>query len=316
MSKKKYTKEILILELQRYYNETGKIPTTTIFRKNKTFPHSKNYEYYFGTWNIALKEAGFLTNDERDLLSTINKSELYNSNPKFCEKCKNQLTYEHRENRFCSYKCANSRPPRNAERKKEVGLKIQKTMLSNNNSKITTIEEQNRINDIRNRKNRKKELTKLLELYKYPFTFLKQITCKKCKKLKYISHKATSYYCHKCRTETKPLYWLDCRFKISFQEFPELYDFNLFNKYGWYQPTSATNPNVTGVTWDHLYRIADGFKNNIPPEIIKHPANAEMVPFKENHKRSNKSTITLEELYNRISQWESEDRNLKRYYFE
>jgi len=63
--------------------------------------------------------------------------------------------------------------------------------------------------------------------------------------------------------------------------------------------------NNTGVSWDHLYPIHMGYKKNIPIDIMTHPANAELVPHKENYRRyiQCKAMITLEELYERFELW-------------
>lgn len=73
-----------------------------------------------------------------------------------------------------------------------------------------------------------------------------------------------------------------------------------------------------GVTWDHLYSIHLGFINDVPPKIMRHPANAELVPFAEILKRyrQNKATITLDKLFHRIKLWDKGERNLTKYYTE
>ena len=67
-------------------------------------------------------------------------------------------------------------------------------------------------------------------------------------------------------------------------------------------PSNKPNPNLQGVCWDHLYRIEDGFSNGVSVEIMRHPANAEMVTWPENKARII-SQITLEELLDRIKNW-------------
>jgi len=48
---------------------------------------------------------------------------------------------------------------------------------------------------------------------------------------------------------------------------------------------------------DHKFSKSEGFKNNVPPEIIGHPSNLEMIDRSENRKKYNKSSITLNDLY-------------------
>ena len=94
----------------------------------------------------------------------------------------------------------------------------------------------------------------------------------------------------------------------------ELFDQKLIQEFGMYQPSNSKFPNLNGLVFDHLYRVYDGFLNNIDPLIIKHPANAELIPQPLNKERMPKSTITIEELYERIRLWDSGNRNLKKYY--
>ena len=50
---------------------------------------------------------------------------------------------------------------------------------------------------------------------------------------------------------------------------------------------------------DHIYSITQGFKNNVPPEIIGHVANLRFIHWKENNEKASECDITLEELYAR-----------------
>lgn len=58
---------------------------------------------------------------------------------------------------------------------------------------------------------------------------------------------------------------------------------------------------------DHIYSIANGFINNIPPEIIASPANLRMLSYRDNITKRDKSDILLEELYNRFEKWGNTD---------
>lgn len=132
--------------------------------------------------------------------------------------------------------------------------------------------------------------------------------CKRCDQMMVLSNSKLRYsfrqwYCTDCRDNDKKLYRKECRFQLNKTDHAELFDGDLIRKYGWYQPASSKKPNLNGVTWDHLYQIQEGFANNIDPLIIRHPANAELVPFQENYNRRMSSTITLNMLYERIKNW-------------
>lgn len=69
---------------------------------------------------------------------------------------------------------------------------------------------------------------------------------------------------------------------------------------------SASNRgnNIDGVSRDHIYSVFDGFKNNINPEIIKHPANCRLVLHKENNKKNTKSFTSISGLLKKIKKWD------------
>jgi len=108
------------------------------------------------------------------------------------------------------------------------------------------------------------------------------------------------------------------KFSLNRKDHPELFNSNLIEKYGWYAPSnhSTRQENLYGVQWDHLYRASDGIKNNVPLLLLNHPANAELIPMRENIRRAKQSTITLDELYRRIIRWEEGFRDLPRFYHE
>jgi len=83
-------------------------------------------------------------------------------------------------------------------------------------------------------------------------------------------------------------------------DYPSYFDLFLIEKYGWYKAKNrGDNPN--GISRDHMISIVDGFKNNIPPEIIKHPANCQLMKHPDNNRKNTKSSITIEELKSKIS---------------
>lgn len=54
---------------------------------------------------------------------------------------------------------------------------------------------------------------------------------------------------------------------------------------------------------DHKYSIIEGFKNNISPEVIGHICNLEMIPWKQNQQKQGKCSHTIEELVNKINDY-------------
>ena len=51
---------------------------------------------------------------------------------------------------------------------------------------------------------------------------------------------------------------------------------------------------------DHKYSKHQGFLNNVPPEVIGHYSNLQMIPRHSNRKKYNKCSVTIDELYEGI----------------
>ena len=77
---------------------------------------------------------------------------------------------------------------------------------------------------------------------------------------------------------------------------------SLIQEHGWYQAANRGN-NLDGVSRDHIISVKFGFENGIDPEIIAHPANCRLMRHTSNQKKNVDSDITLEELKERIEQW-------------
>jgi hypothetical protein len=256
---------------------------------------------------FIIKDKRSMTYCSKQCLGNHTKNEnikLYNQNPKKCLCCGIIIDYDNKRKDFCNHSCSatytNKKRIENGwtlsdVSKQQIGLTVSK--------KLKIYFQQNP---------RTKSPT-----YKapkeYPTTNIKYKQCEKCNIIFISPASRSSCYCTKCRYENKTFYRKSCRFSLSSKKHSELFDFEMIKNYGWYRPHSAMNPNPTGVTWDHLYQIQEGYKNNISFELIKHPANAEMVPYKENFNRRISSTITLNELFLRIVLWEFGNHTLPRY---
>lgn len=93
-----------------------------------------------------------------------------------------------------------------------------------------------------------------------------------------------------------------CAFRFSLNDYPNEFDFELIKKFGWYKAKNkGDNPN--GISRDHMFSISEGFKQNIDPYLISHPANCKLMQHGENFKKKAKCCITLKELEQRIKEW-------------
>lgn len=93
------------------------------------------------------------------------------------------------------------------------------------------------------------------------------------------------------------LYRNACKFTFGIgKQFPNS---KLIEQHGWYHP--VTNPN--GVSRDHKLSVTAGFKLGVPPEIMKHPANCEIMLHTHNQRKNRASSIGYEDLMKLISEW-------------
>ena len=101
-------------------------------------------------------------------------------------------------------------------------------------------------------------------------------------------------------------YSLDCHFNFNVYKYPDKFDLKLLEKYGWYKTKRKDDPteNLNGVSRDHMISIREGFKNNIPPEIISHPANCQLMRHIDNNRKNTESSISLSELKESIKNWD------------
>lgn len=141
--------------------------------------------------------------------------------------------------------------------------------------------------------------------------------CKKC--YNFFSKDGMKSLCQTCRQTTpqygykaptsphtlsKQNYRSRCRFKLNKRDHAILFDADLIKAHGWYSPTNKGN-NLNGVSWDHLFPIWKGYEMGIPPNVMSHPANAELVQHHENIRRyaQKEVRISYEELVDRIDKW-------------
>ena len=95
-----------------------------------------------------------------------------------------------------------------------------------------------------------------------------------------------------------------CAFKFALNDYPEEFDFGLIEKYGWYSPSNKKN-NLGGISRDHMYSVKEGFENNVNPDLLSHPANCKLLIHNDNVSKHKASSITLDELKERIASWEA-----------
>lgn len=219
------------------------------------------------------------TNDSH-VVAARNRELKYNSNPIKCKQCDNFLNFDAYKSKFkfCSQSCSathyNSKRDKKLYEQQSMSMKLRIELDPTDNRSV-----------------------------KWPKSIVNFKNCEKCNKA-FRSINGKTYCSNVCKAGTNiKTYRRACKFTMTKISHPELFDYELLSKHGWYRPANHKNGyNPDGATWDHLFRIEDGFKLNVLPDIISHPANAQMISWRENKARSS-STITYDELLERIKNW-------------
>lgn len=174
---------------------------------------------------------------------------------------------------FCSRRCANSRGPRSSEVKEKIRFAL-------------TLPKAN--------------VECKLETCTVAFTPRKR------------SHVFCSRSCANAGRKTKSAdtlraYRAAASFRFALNEFPDEFDFALVEQLGWY---SAANHggNLGGVSRDHIVSVKFGFEHGVDPTVIAHPANCRLIAQNENASKHSRSSLTLEELQQRIVEWNERHR--------
>lgn len=202
-----------------------------------------------------------------------------------CLNCSNEFNSTNKQRKFCTQKCA--------------------VVYLNNNK---TEEDYNKQSE----KIKKKIASGEFIPHKKTYTYITK-ECLKCKSYMTVVPSSNKKY---CRKECSPIflrpppdknslayYRISCKFTFNLSLYPEEFDFELLKKHGYYSPTNKNN-NINGVSRDHMFSIRDGFDKKISPEIMKHPANCKLLLHKENISKHKNSSISYEELLEKIKSWD------------
>lgn len=201
-----------------------------------------------------------------------------------CEFCGCEHAGTYGSGRFCNNICSRrySSLIHNEERKKHISESINKL-----------IPKEHKIPEHKYCKDCEKEIC----------NYHKNIYCVSCA----ARHRSTFYKINENNPEYEKLkyrlYRSKCAFNFSIRDYPEEFDINLIEQYGFYKPSNRGN-NLNGISRDHMYSVNEGYKNGIDPKIISHPANCKLMQHNDNISKGKKSTITLDELLKRIKEWD------------
>ncbi len=211
----------------------------------------------------------------------------YQKKPNRCTECQSVLDYDKRDAKFCSNSCSGSYNNRNRIRSEESKNKTRDSIRKYNESHGKQCKP------------------------KIPFIQI----CLSCGN-PYNTFRKTQQFCstscamiHRNKSKRAERsdfanYGADCRFNFNLKDFPNKFDFSLIEQFGWYKAKNRGD-NLQGVSRDHMVSVRYGFENGIDPKIIAHPANCKLMRHGENSSKHSKCSITLEELKQRIVEWDN-----------
>lgn len=193
----------------------------------------------------------------------------YNQNPTYCKQCDSVIDYDRRHNNFCCQSCAGT---------------------YNNARKDYTSFTPGPPKQPKQPKQPKNYCT------------IRICKCKECGV--WFSHKTQKQYCDKHRGTTGRMRdWYS--FKFNMHDHPDLFDFTLISKIGFYSPGGKSGSyNLDGLSRDHKVSIKDAIKNNYDHYYITHPCNCELITQRENSKKHGTSSILYNELVQLVDEYD------------
>lgn len=205
---------------------------------------------------------------------------------KICPKCGN----EHEKNGvYCSRSCANSRVWSDID-------KYKMSISAKNSLKVI-----NANTDLKKRQNISEKAKKQAKEGRINWSGLH--TPDVINKVKLTIKNKQNQWLNTLNNENKIEYRKSCKFRFSLNDFPNEFEFNLINEYGWYKAKNKGD-NLNGISRDHMYSINEGFKNLVDPYYISHPANCQLMRHGDNNKKDRKCSITLDELIDKVQKWD------------
>lgn len=210
----------------------------------------------------------------KGLRDNSNSRAEYKKSPPSCNFCGERLPYEKRSNQYCNSSCQAKETNKGRVVSEKTKLKQSQAILSHFKGKHKTD------------------------------------PCPGCgKEVKRINRR--KYCSDVCRKESKrknmtayQAYKADCAFSFSINNFPDEFNFSLIKEHGWYRPKNRGN-NLNGVSRDHMFSIREGFRNQVDPRVISHPANCKLMQHGKNISKNDKCSISIETLKKRIEEWDN-----------
>lgn len=100
----------------------------------------------------------------------------------------------------------------------------------------------------------------------------------------------------------KDIYKKLSEFKFSLNDYPDEFNFELINEYGWYKAKNRGD-NLNGVSRDHIISVTGGYEKMINPILLSHPVNCELIRHNDNVSKGKAFGMSIDELIDKIKKW-------------
>lgn len=196
--------------------------------------------------------------------------DLYNLTPNKCKYCNDNISYEYRNNKFCSRRCSGIF---NNNERKLSGWKVSEESIEKTRQK--------------------------LQIYSGEYSKIYFAHCKFCG-TSFIpdtngNSKLVCAHCQHLKYKNNEEKW---SFNFNVFNYPDLFDLDAVNSVGWvsFGGKRGGKKNPKGLSRDHKVSVDESKRNNYDPYYITHPLNCEIMPHDENNSKNTKSSISYSNL--------------------
>jgi len=185
---------------------------------------------------------------------------------------------------------------------KHAVIRFTKLVLNKSYLDTVTYEDVDQVRDLISQKLQTQSPKDIQKFYNFEYSDFGMFI-KKCLglKLKTSKEAVTNFYAKMGRTscDAKAKYRELCSFTFDPFAITKIPGYDLLIENGIYHP----HHNLNGVCRDHIVSVDFGWRNDINPQILSHPANCQFLLNSDNSKKGNACSISVLELERRIYYW-------------
>ncbi len=225
---------------------------------------------------------------------------------KICKTCSKSFQHNEPTRKFCSKSCAAkyNNSVRDKDSRKKQSMTLRSTLASKPPILKIPKPKKLKVKKIRPPKEKKAKISKKIDQIIGPYSKIFILICAHSGE-RFVSRTVAKYapeYRHLYSREGKAVY----KFTFNVYEYPELFDLDLINKYGWYSVGGKSNKpiNKEGCSRDHKVSVNEAISNGYDPFYIKHPLNCTVMRHADNIRKYSRSSMTYAQLVKLVDDYE------------